>query len=378
MAFGFNTPRFLGIDFGTVSIKAVEIVLKDNKPVLVNYGRVHVDEADYIDQNNREDSYEEKTIGYLKMLKESMKPESASAYMAMSAFTGLIFFIELPLMDETELKEAIRFEARKYIPSPLEEIALSWKVTGIVDTPENGKQMEVLLVSALNKEIERYQRYALETGFTIDTLELETFSLTRSLIGDKQGTFLIIDIGSCATNLILVDNGIVKMSRNLNTGGKDVTHTIQESLNITYERAVSLKKSGKNFFTAKETTFTFLSLQSIAEEALRMIASYRTKHPERVFEKVILSGGTAHFPGITEYYAELLQLAVERGNPWERITYDPKLEPFIREFESSFSVAVGLALTGVDNLLAEEKNKKNPLIAKKKFSFKDIFTKELT
>jgi len=377
MAFGFNTPRFLGIDFGTVSVKAVEIILKEDKPVLVNYGRIHVDESDYVDQGVKGALYEEKMIGYLRALKENMKPQSASAYFAMPAFSGLIFFIELPLMDETELKEAIRFEAQKYIPSPLEEVALSWKVIKIIDTPENGKQMEILLVSALNKEINRYQKYALETGFRIDTLELETFSLIRSLIGDEQGAFLIIDIGSCTTNLILVDDGIVKMSRNLNTGGKDITHTIQSSLNITNERAISLKKSGKNFFTAKEMTFPFLSLQTIAEEASRMLEGYKTKYHEKGITKVILSGGTAHFPGITDYYSELLHLPVERGDPWKRIQYDPKLEPFIQEFGTSFSVAIGLALTGIDNLLAEENKKKNPLIAKKKFSFKDMFTKEL-
>ncbi|MDD2766594.1 MAG: type IV pilus assembly protein PilM [Candidatus Moranbacteria bacterium] len=374
MAFGFGTPHFLGIDFGTGSIKAVELSLKNNQPVLVNYGQV------YVNQSVGDDpavSYEQQTIDYLKTLQQNMKPESVSAYMAMPAFSGLIFFVELPLMEESELKEAVRFEARKYIPSSLDEIALSWKVIGVVDTPDKGKQMEVLLVSALNKEIARYERYAIETGLKIDTLELETFSLTRSIVGNEKGVFLIIDIGSRATNLILVDNGIVKISRNLDTGGRDVTHVIQESLGVTNERAESLKKSGKNFFTSQGTSLSFLSLQSIGNEALRMLESYQVKHPETKCEKVFLSGGTAHFAGIVDYYTELLHLPVVMGNPWQRIQYDSALETQIQELGTSFSVAVGLALAGVDALSAEKENTENPLMTKKKFSFKDIFTKKL-
>ncbi|MDD3965254.1 MAG: hypothetical protein PHD99_04360, partial [Candidatus Moranbacteria bacterium] len=91
MAFGFGTPHFLGIDFGTGSIKAVELSLKNNQPVLVNYGQV------YVNQSVGDDpavSYEQQTIDYLKTLQQNMKPESVSAYMAMPAFSGLIFFVE--------------------------------------------------------------------------------------------------------------------------------------------------------------------------------------------------------------------------------------------------------------------------------------------
>lgn len=375
MAFGFGTPHFLGIDFGTASIKAVEFSVKNNQPVLINYGQIYLDQSDTKNPDDQDVSYEKKVIDHLKMLKESMKPKGSSAYMAMPAFTGLVFFVDFPAMEESELKEAVRFEARKYIPSPLEEIALSWKVVDTFDTPDNGQRMEVLLVSALNKEIARYERYAEETGLKIETLELETFSLARAIIGNEPGVFLIIDMGSRATNLVLVDDGIVKISRNLDTGGKDVTHVIEESLGITNERAELLKKSGKNFFTAQGTSPSFLSLQSIANEALRMLASYQTKHPDAKCEKVFLSGGTAHFSGITEYYASLLNLPVAVGDPWRNVQYDPVLKQKIQEFGTSFSVAIGLALAGTDTLLKEKNTIREPV--KKKFSLKEMFTKNL-
>lgn len=38
--FGINKPYFLGIDFGTSYIKAVELTLQKGLPVLVNYGYI--------------------------------------------------------------------------------------------------------------------------------------------------------------------------------------------------------------------------------------------------------------------------------------------------------------------------------------------------
>ncbi len=35
--------------------------------------------------------------------------------------------IELPVMSETELAEAIQFEAHRFIPSSLDDVSLSWQ-----------------------------------------------------------------------------------------------------------------------------------------------------------------------------------------------------------------------------------------------------------
>jgi len=105
-----------------------------------------------------------------------------------------------------------------------------------------------------------------------------------------------------------------------------------------------------------------------------MLASYQMKHPEAKCEKVFLSGGTAHFTGIVEYYSGLLSLPVAIGDPWRNIQYDPSLKPKIEEFGTSFSVAIGLALAGTDTLLKAKKDIGIP--EKKKFSLKEFLTKK--
>lgn len=69
---------------------------------------------------------------------------------------------------------------------------------------------------------------------------------------------LLIDIGARSTNLLLVESGLVRVSRNLDVGGKDLTRTLSETLDITPERAEVLKKSNKDFLNEPEARIIFL------------------------------------------------------------------------------------------------------------------------
>lgn len=371
MLFGQKKHHFLGIDFGTSLIKIVELTVENGELRLSNFGQADLAllEAGKLTKGT---DHDQEVLLYLSALLARFDPKSDSAYVAMPAFIGLISLIELPEMSEEELKEAIRFEAHKYIPSPLEEIALSFEVTDVIEGENKQKKMEILLVAALKKEVERYRKLVSDAKLHMAFLELETFSLARSIIGHREGLFLLIDIGSRATNLVLVDDGTVKMSRNLDVGGKDITRTLHEGLNLTFERAEGLKKSKEDFLNTRESSLIFPSLELIASEGERMIDSFGDKYKEAVCQGAVLSGGSAQMTGLTEYFARMLKLSVTVGNPWERISYDSSRKSDIEKLGTSFSVAIGLALAGVDAIAPKRES-----LTKKSFSFKELLSKKL-
>ena len=350
MSFGIKKPYFLGIDFGTSLVKAVELTLEEGKPKLVTYGEVdlaRLEKGIVTGQN----SFDDELVLYLRALMDRLQSKGEGVYAAMPAFTGLISLIELPEMSEDDLKEAIQFEAHKYIPSSLDDVALSWEKVGSYQPEEGGPaKMEILLVAALNKEVVRYRKYMERAGLQMNFLELETFSMIRSTIGHDPGLFLVIDIGSRATNLVLVDDGLVKVSRNLDAGGKDITRTLTDGLGITAERADTLKRSDKDFLNQAESKLVFPALEMIANEGKRMLSMYQGKYPERTCEGVVLSGGTAQLTGLTTYYERLFGLPVRVGDPWKRVTVPPMADADIKRLGTSFSVALGLALAGIDDM----------------------------
>ncbi len=350
MSFGIKKPYFLGIDFGTSLVKAVELTLEEGKPKLVTYGEVdlaRLEKGIVTGQN----SFDDELVLYLRALMDRLQSKGEGVYAAMPAFTGLISLIELPEMSEDDLKEAIQFEAHKYIPSSLDDVALSWEKVGSYQPEEGGPaKMEILLVAALNKEVVRYRKYIERAGLQMNFLELETFSMIRSTIGHDPGLFLVIDIGSRATNLVLVDDGLVKVSRNLDAGGKDITRTLTDGLGITAERADTLKRSDKDFLNQAESKLVFPALDMIANEGKRMLSMYQGKYPERTCEGVVLSGGTAQLTGLTTYYERLFGLPVRVGDPWKRVIVPSMADADIKRLGTSFSVALGLALAGIDDM----------------------------
>jgi type IV pilus assembly protein PilM len=347
---------FLGIDFGTSALKIVELSFKNQRAHLENYGW-----ASFGFNENKSgamvQSYEEKLKAAAHELILKMKLKSNAAYIAMPGFSGLITLIDFPAMKKEELEQALTFEAKKYIPTPLEEVSISWDIVTkqspsllekAKEREEGPQRIQVLLVAAPKREVMRYESLARGSGLEIRAIELETFSLVRSLIGDDLGCFLIIDIGANACNIILVEKGIVRVNRNIDVGGNQITNIVAENMNISRQRAEDFKRQGKDFINSRESAIVLPALESITGEAARIISAYQEKNKEARIDGVVLSGGTAGLRGITDYFTRVLGIKTIVGNPWKRVIFNEKLTSAIGKMGPSFSVALGLALRGVE------------------------------
>lgn len=355
----FGKPKYLGIDFGTSSIKAVELEpASDGRATLTNYAEVNLLPIES-GRMNQEYSYDDELIVSLKALLERLHPGKMEAFMALPAFVGLITLIELPDMSAKEMEEAIRFEAHKYIPSNLAEVSLSWEVVkkkevALASSPTPLSKVDVLLVAALNKEINRYNKYATEANLSLKFLELETFSLVRSIVGNESGASIMIDIGFKATNIILIEDGVVRLSRNVGIGGQDMTRTIAQAMNISLDRAEEMKKSTQDFLNVSGSAIVFSALSIVIAEVGRIIQAYTDQEKEKKIERIILSGGSSRLTGLTSFFSQSLGVPVTLADPWKRIVVKDELQPFVAKLGSSFAVAIGLALGGIDGIDKEK------------------------
>ena len=346
----FRKPYFLGVDFGTSYIKAVELTLRKDQPVLVNYGFVELPFTEGKNVVFPSQSSEQLIRENLTRLIDRMKPLSKAMSFALPGYSGLITLLELPDMNDKDLEQAIQFEARKYIPSPLEDVAFSWEVIsrrkGEPASPR--KSMEVLLVAALKREVAKYERYVSETRLETDLLELEMFPLVRSIVGDRTETILIVDIGSRATNIVLVRDASIRLNYSLNAGGNEITSILSEGLNISWGRAEELKRGTKDFLNIRESALVFPALQLITREMTRIFETHAEQNPSDGISEIILSGGTAKMQGLPLYFSNLFHVPVSIADPWRNIFCEDSVRAAVSKLGPSFAIAVGLALGGVD------------------------------
>jgi type IV pilus assembly protein PilM len=341
----FSKSTVLGIDFGASSIKAVELSLSDAAIELRSFGEVTLQKIEDGLPKDTERTFDEEITLRVRALLHKMQPKTDQISVSLPAYIGLATLAEFPYLNEEELTSAVHFEAQKYVPSKLEDVLLSWDIIHVEAPGENfpGGKIQVLLIAALKKEVQRYESYVTSLKVNPVFEELEIFSLARALTRGKQGTQMIFDIGSKATNLIVVQNGQVQANSSVAIGGKDITNTISDTMGIGVERADDFKKSGVDLLNSLESGMQFPALDTIITEFGRLQGLVSKKNPTAQCSQIILSGGGAQLVGLEQFFEKKLELEVVMGDPWKGIKL-PK--GFVRDnyFDTQFTVALGVAL----------------------------------
>ena len=279
----------------------------------------------------------------LKDLIKEANITTKEAVFSVPATSSFLVTIPFPRITAKEITNAIEFEARKYVPIPLAEVALDWD---ILEPSENRDIIEVLLVAIPLEIIEKFKRVSQLAGLTTRALEVETFSMVRALIGRAQTPTALINLGHVATTLAIADKGKLVMSHNFNRGAKEFSRALERGLDITQDRAETiLKDNGLSDKIEDQEITSILSpiVESVFSEIARTLNMYNRRQ-ERKIQKINLTGGGSNLKGLVELGASRFGLEVTRGNPFARVIAPAFLQMVFREIGPVFTVAMGLAL----------------------------------
>ncbi len=345
----FGSKSKLGIDIGTASIKIVELETNNNRFTLKNYGLFELKS----DKNapNGEQSIlklpDSEIIWGIKELLSKSKISARDAVASIPSFSTFATVIEMPYLSEDELAKAIPFEARKYVPIPLEEVVLDWSIIGV--TGEGVRPtVQVFLAAVPKDETVRYQSIMTGAGLNLKALELENSALIRALLGNDLAPTAIVNIGGRSTSIVIVSKGYERLSHNYEVGGFEITKSIARSLNVSLEKADELKKKlGMKAIDENIINKAMSSLiDMMAFETKKTLSSFENSKGEKV-ARVLLVGGVVNMPNFLNYFKQKLGQEVFAGNAFARIIYPQGLKAEIGELASTFAVAAGLAMRDI-------------------------------
>ncbi len=385
---------YLGIDIGTSSIKIVELANQNGQPALVTYGFAEV-ETDLVRSNNPATTL--KAAKVLEALLKKAKVSSNKCVAALPTFAVFNSIISLPRMSRKDLAAAVRWEAKKFIPLPLEEMILDWKVLaeseanvlssgnpllsqdlGAIfgkkkelspedkakeeakDTKEQERVMakaaqsekeniRLLLTAAPKQLVAKYLEIFKSIKLDLLSLETEAFALSRSLIGNDETPTMIVDIGALSTDIVIIEKGVPILNRGLDIGGHNITKAIMNSLNVAFERAEQFKidfgvmQSDGGRGIPKTITD---SLAPIVHEIQYVYDLYLNQGTLKL-EKLILAGGSAFLPNLPNYLQEIVKIPTVIGNPWDRVIYPLDLKPVLDGIAPQMASSIGLAMRDI-------------------------------
>ncbi len=345
-----SNNNFLGVDIGSSSIKLVELKRQAGKLRLLTYSFTENIETVTKKDWHKDASY---TARLINKMCQKAGTSSRNAVAALPTFSVFSSIINLPNISKKEVFSAVHWEAKKVIPLPLEEMVLDWKIIDDKNnkTTEDGKKKQpntrVLLTGAPKTLVEKYIKIFKEAHINLLSLETETFSLIRSLLGNDKSTVMIVEIGTSTTDVSIVTNSIPILSRSIDVGGETITEAISHNLDIGKERAEQFKYDlGITSTDSKEDVVPKTiasSIDPIVNEIKYMLNLFQDKHNTTV-EKIILSGGSSLLPNLVNYLEKVLNKDVIIGDAWSRISYPTELKSTLDEVGPKLSVSIGLAM----------------------------------
>lgn len=343
--------NFLGIDIGTFSIKVAEISEFQNKTSLENYGetfnQVRGINTEGIIEEEAFIKSEEEIASDIKNILRKCKIRTQEAFFSIPDFMSFFTVISTPKATKEELSSIVQFEAKQYIPMPLQEMNLDWTVIE-EQGKDDKKETKILLAAVPKKIINKYKKIADLSELKLVGMEAEIFSLARVLLKneDPKKTYQLIDIGNQSTTITIIQNQLIKATYSINFSNDRIIRNLAKSLNVDYNKAEQLIQKGLEDSSVKQILEP--EIINLARESKRVSENFKNVESSRI-DKVFLSGGSVLAPGFIESFSEKTQEKTATINPFININYSPEIKAISLEIGSRYSIAIGLALRGLEN-----------------------------
>ena len=338
---------FFGLDIGTSSIKVVQIASSGSTKRLVAVGLVPSPARGMLSESQVD---QEAIANAIKKLVSDAGIKTSNVASALAESQIFTRVIEMPVLTDRELNSAIRYEAEQYIPVPVSEVSLAWKVLYRPLEATSEAKMDVLLIAAPLSLVEKHTRVLKLANLKPVALETEIVAMTRALVDPNSPTSLVVSTGAFTTDICIVRNGILSFTRSISTGGDALTRAIATELDFEQPQAEEYKKTYgllEDQLESKILATLKPVFEIIVSEVKKSMLNFQTKSKGDPVKRVILAGGGAKLPGITTYLASELGLEVAVGDPWYQIAKESMVDKRLAEDRAVFAVSTGLAIRTV-------------------------------
>jgi type IV pilus assembly protein PilM len=388
----------IGIDLGTHSIKAVQLSKFGNSSKVD--GAVLLG----VDSENSEEKRREAIIRALRTIASTLNVKKSLTVIALPGPDTFIRYLRFPKMPPEELRSSIELEADQNLPYDLDEVSVDSVV--LEEITERGETiMKILLVAAKNELIDQTLDLFRGVGLAPSVVGVTTLAIADAL--ELNGGFrpeesvALINIGASSTNIHFCRDGVSNFTRDISRGGKDLTMAIQKLLKVDFGEAERMKMSygqGQAGETpesmlenldvgpadgdiedilksdAVESGHTDEQTEPVAKaaeddisrignatrpavsrligEIRRSIDYYEKQLYEKSVSRLVLSGGTAMFPGLDQLLADATGVPVEIVNPLQSLIIEEgsaEVQDLVAN-RAQFNVAIGLAARGIEEL----------------------------
>jgi type IV pilus assembly protein PilM len=371
---GLLRPRVeaVGLEIGSANIKMVE--LSGTPPSLRNLSIRPtppgvVQEGSIIEPGALVDSIKE-------MLAE-MRTRKRYVVTAASNLAVITRTLQVPKMPLKQMEEAVRWEAERYIPFPIDEVVLDYAPLDQLEAVPDGEQMDVVVGAARQETVASLVEALKAVGLEPLIIDVKPFAGLRTLdnrlrASDREPITLFLEVGAESSALVLTRGERLLLNRVINLSGKDFTAAISKTFNLDFAAAEEAKRNyglatiptededllldfdaeRERFNPARMYDAIRPVLVELTTELRRSLEFFRVQVGDLGVDQGFVAGGGSKLRSLVPLLADTLGIPLEVADPWQGIQIDKSrfdLE-YLRSLSPEFTVPVGLALRGVNAL----------------------------
>jgi type IV pilus assembly protein PilM len=338
-----DRPIF-GLDIGFSSVKVMQLAVHAKSTRLIGYGIGGFDpkaikDGVIVDHESLAKSirelFERQIIGEITTKRVALNIPAILTY---------THTINLPLIKEGDLKEAVGLESEQYIPLPPQDLYMDYEIIDRTD-----KNLEILTVAVPKKIVDSYLALIEILGLeaiSFDTSISSSGRLFKTFESSSDIPSVIIDFGSISADITIFDKTNI-VSGTIPAGGDIFTNIISKKLGVSLQEAHVIKTKygiSKSKKQAEIIAIMQPELDQLVREVKRMMRYYSERtESKRKIGQVITMGGGANMPGLSDYLTNALRLPVRTYDPWQSFDLH-RLSPPSRDEKSVYATVAGLCL----------------------------------
>ena len=276
------------------------------------------------------ESPESHVVAALKETMSALHLSLKDVNLSVSGQWVIIRIVEMPALKPDELKQALPFEAQRYLPFSTQDVVLDGAMLGPAET---GK-IWVLIVAAKRDLLERRIAWIKQAGLEPAVIDVDALAVANAFVagtssGKLTGTHALINVGAQLTNLVIFKDEVPYLVRDIPWGGVKLLRNAAEQLGSDEAQILAqLKPDGV-------VTQPLLDAMKVTTESLTVELQLSFDFFESRFgpppAELMVSGGMSQCPGFLDALKAHVAQTVTQWVPIEGLS-------------SQFAVAYGLAL----------------------------------
>jgi type IV pilus assembly protein PilM len=346
-----RTVPVLGIDISSSSVKLLELSRNGDQYRVESYAVASLPPNAVVEKNIAE---VEAVADVLRSAHARAKTKLKTVAVAVAGSAVITKLIDMPAgLTDDSMETQISLEADQYIPYPLDEVALDFEIQRAA--PNNPDQVEVLLAACRRENVDS-RVDALELAeLAAKVVDVEAYAVERAfkLVQsqfdyDDESVIAIVDIGATMTTLSVLVGGSTVYTREQLFGGRQLTEEIQRRYGLTVEEAGLAKKQG-GLPDDYEHDVLEPFKDAVVQQITRSLQFFFSSSQYNDVDHILLAGGVASMPGLSELVQERLGTATSVANPLARMSVASRVDVAALSNDApSLMIACGLAMRSFD------------------------------